>query len=158
MLMTIRIRRLFAMALAAALSACASGPDERPAGSGAATAPAQSAGRSGCNALAQFSRTSFLAADQNRDGKVDEAEFASDVAAAFAGEDRNMDYQLARAELPEAPSGSFERVDSDRSGALSFKEVTQAKMAEFQRADANADGALSMDEVMRFNAAQHGGC
>jgi hypothetical protein len=145
-------RKALAASLVLIASACASGGDERAA---ATPTPAQS---DACVTLMQFSRTTFIAADQNRDGVIDEAEFASDVAAAFAGEDRNSDYQLAQAELPEAPSGTFERIDSDRSGALSFKELVQAKMGEFQRADANGDGVLSIGEVMRFNAAQHGGC
>jgi Ca2+-binding EF-hand superfamily protein len=147
-------RKALAVSLALIASGCASGGDERAAAPATTPAPAQSA----CVTLMQFSRTTFVAADENRDGVIDEAEFASDVAAAFAGEDRNRDYQLARAELPEAPSGTFERIDSDRSDVLSFKELMQAKMGEFQRADANGDGVLSISEVMRFNAAQHGGC
>ncbi len=148
-------RKALTVSLAILISACASGGDEHVAAPAATPASVQSPA---CVTLMQFSRTTFTAADQNRDGVIDEAEFASDVAAAFAGEDRNRDYQLARAELSEAPSGTFERIDSDRSGSLSFKELMQAKLQEFQRADANGDGVLSISEVMRFNAAQHGGC
>jgi Ca2+-binding EF-hand superfamily protein len=119
---------------------------------------AQTTGRSDCEILSVFSRTSFIAADQNGDGVVSEAEFASDVAAAFAGQDRNMDGSLRRAELPDAPSGAFERIDRDRNGALSFRELMLQKLAEFERADANKDGVLAIEEVMRFNVVQHGGC
>jgi hypothetical protein len=150
--------RSFAVCLAIAASACAPGGDERAANPTTTPATAQSSGSSDCETLARFSRVSFIAADRNGEGVIDEAEFARDVAAAFAGEDRDSDHRLTRSELPEAPSGAFERLDSDRSGYLSFDEIMQAKLDEFQRVDTNRDDVLSISEVTRFNAAQHGGC
>jgi Ca2+-binding EF-hand superfamily protein len=141
-------------------SACASGEDQRATSGTTAAAPAstQSSGQAGCDMLVRFDRTTFDAADRNRDGVVDEAEFAGDVAAAFAGEDSNLDSQLARAELPDAPPGSFDRIDSDHNSVISFKELMQVKLDEFRRTDTNGDGVLSMNEVMRYNASQYGGC
>jgi hypothetical protein len=146
--------RGFVVCLAITASACASSEAERTA---AAPAGSQTAALSPCDSIARFTRISFIAADRNNDGVVDEAEYASDAAGAFAGEDRNHDYQLSRSELPDAPPGTFDRIDSDRSGTISFKELMQMKLDEFQRADTNKDGVLSVVEVTRFNAGQ-GGC
>jgi hypothetical protein len=145
--------RGLAICLAAVVSACAATGGDRET---ATATPTQSSNVSGCEAVARFSRISFIAADRNNDGVIDEAEFASDVAAAFAGEDKDLDGQLTRAELPDAPSGSFERVTASRGGAVTFKELMAAKMAEFERADTNNDGVLSIVEVARFNARQEG--
>ena len=152
-------RRGLAVCLVVAVSACASSRDERAASptTMATLMSAQSAEQSDCGALSRFSRMTFIAADRNHDGVIDEAEYAGDVVAAFAGEDANLDNQLSRSELPDAPSGTFDRLNSSHSGALTVKELMQAKMAEFQRADTNGDGVLSIDEVTRFNA-QQGGC
>lgn len=151
--------RGLAVCLVVAVSACASSGDERAASPTTTATPtsALSAEQSRCDALARFSRMTFIAADRNHDGVIDEAEYVGDAAAAFAGEDVNRDYKLSRSELPDAPSGSFDRLNASHSGALTFDELMQAKMAEFQRADTNGDGVLSIDEVMRFNA-QQGGC
>jgi Ca2+-binding EF-hand superfamily protein len=146
-------QRAFALGLGFFLCACASGMDQQaaaPQGSGSSANPA-------CENLMQFSRITFAAADQNRDGVIDEAEFASDVAAAFAGQDANHDEKLTQSELAGAPPGTFERLNTSHTGALTFKEVRQAKLAEFQRADTNGDGVLSWSEVEQYNARQ-GGC
>ena len=152
---TVLIRSGLAVCLVVAVSACASREDERAAAT--PPAPSQSAEQSVCKTIARFRRITFMAADRNHDGVVDEAEYVGDVAAAFAGEDVNRNYQLTRSELPEAPSGTFERINTSHTGALTFNELMQAKMEEFQRADLNKDGVLTLQEVTRFNA-QQGGC
>ena len=150
------VRKILAIPVVLLVSGCASGSDERAAAPAATPTPA--AQSTACPSLTQFSKATFLAADRNGDGVIDEGEFAADAAAAFSGEDQNRDYRLARSELPEAPSGSFERLDANGDGVLSFSELRQAKLSEFQRADTNGDGVLSIGEVTRFNATQTGGC
>src|SRR5262249_2895616 len=86
-----------ALSLVAVASACTperdqwSGAPQTSAASGGASgipgAYGATPGASGCEVIKQFSRMSFLAADRNHDGVVDEAEYAGDAAAAFAGED-----------------------------------------------------------------------
>src|SRR5690349_12849024 len=130
---TVLIYRSLAVCVLAAASACSSSGDQRAASPTAAATPV-STQQSACDAIVRFSRITFIAADRNHDGVIDEAEYVGDVAAAFAGEDVNRNYQLTRSELPEAPSGTFERLNTSHSGALTFNELMQAKMAEFQRA------------------------
>jgi hypothetical protein len=143
--------RVLAICLAAVTSACASGGSEREAASGA---PTQASSASGCETVARFSRISFVAADRNNDGVINEAEFAADAAAAFAGEDKDHDGRLTRAELPGAPSGAVERVSATNSDVITFKDLMAAKMAQFDRADTNKDGVLSIVEVTQFNERQ----
>lgn len=139
-------------------SACVdSGNEPRTAAAATAQPDAASArAASDCRAIARFSRISFIAADLNGDGVIDEAEFASDIAAAFAGEDKDLDRCLTRAELPDAPSGAFERINPHDGSSFTFRELMAAKLVEFDRADANRDGVLSIGEVSRFNARQDG--
>jgi hypothetical protein len=155
-----------AVSLVAVASACTS---ERNEWSGAPQTSAGSAGAyeagaygsapgsSGCEIIKRFSKVSFIAADRNHDGVVDEAEYAGDAAAAFAGEDSNLDSQLTQNELPGAPAGSFQRINVSHNGAVTFKEVMQMKLSEFQSADTNGDGVLTLAEVTQFNMRQ-GGC
>jgi hypothetical protein len=95
---------------------------------------------------------SFLAADANGDGAVDEAELASDQAKRFAQLDADADGSLSPADLAEHDAASFAAIDRDGDGKLSFEEVMAAKMADFTGADADGDGRLSYDEVTRFEA------
>ena len=95
---------------------------------------------------------SFLAADANGDGVVDEAELASDQAKRFAQLDADADGSLSPAELAEHDAASFAAVDRDRDGKLSFEEVMAAKMTDFTGADADRDGRLSYEEVAGFEA------
>ena len=147
-------RRGIVVCITVGVCACA---DQEQRTEVAQAAPTQYSGSSVCETVSTFSKASFVAADRNNDGVIDEAEFVADAAGAFAGQDHDGDYQLTRAELPTAPAGSFETRDSDRSGTLTFPELMRTKAADFQRADINGDGVLSEIEVAQFNARQ-GGC
>jgi hypothetical protein len=97
---------------------------------------------------------SFLAADANGDGMVDEAELAADQAKRFAQLDADGDDSLSPADLAEHDAASFAAVDRDGDGKLSFEEVMAAKMVDFTGADADRDGRLSYGEVAAFEAKQ----
>jgi hypothetical protein len=158
--------RGLALCLAIVVAACAYHQDEGTATTGSptqSTSVAATSGSSGqsaapatCDMIDRFSRTSFMAADQNHDGVVDEAEFAADAAAAFAAADKNHSYRLTQSDFPNAPPGRFELLNTSHSGYLTFNELMQTKMAEFHQADTNGDGALSLDEVIQFNRRQAG--
>jgi hypothetical protein len=109
-----------------------------------------------CDTIDRFSRASFMAADQNHDGVIDEAEFAADAAAAFAAADKDHSYRLTAADFPNAPPDRFQLLNTSHSGYVTFNQLMQTKMAEFHQADTNGDGALTLDEVIQFNRRQAG--
>jgi hypothetical protein len=112
----------------------------------AAAQPAQDA--------AGTSELSFLAADTDGDGLLDEAELGADQAKRFRELDANADGYLEAGEL-ETPDGAmFAAVDKDGDGKLSFVEVMNAKMVGFTAADTNADGRVSFEEVTVFEGKQ----
>jgi hypothetical protein len=111
---------------------------------GPMTAVAQTASADGTDEL------SFRAADQNWDGRVDEAELAADLAKRFLHLDANRDGLLAPGELAEHDPARFAALDANGDGRLSFDEVMGEKLQDFGRADVNHDGRLSYDEVVRY--------
>jgi hypothetical protein len=155
-----------ALSLAAIVSACAyhqgqgTATTAPPTQSVSIAAMSGSSGQSGgpvtCEMIDRFSRISFMAADQNHDGVIDEAEFAADAAAAFAAADKNHSYRLTASDFPNAPPGRFQLLNTSHSGYVTFNELMKTKMAEFHQADTNGDGTLSLDEVIQFNRRQAG--
>ena len=92
----------------------------------------------------------FEAADTSGDGRIDEAELATDTVAAFVAVDRNGDDRLSAEELREAGVASIGTLDADKNGSLTIIEVMNAKIVEFQNADANGDGELLPEEFIQF--------
>ena len=92
----------------------------------------------------------FEAADTSGDGRIDEAELATDTVAAFVAVDGNGDDRLSAEELREAGVTSIGTLDIDKSESLTIVEVMNAKIVEFQNADANGDGELTFEEVSQF--------
>ena len=119
------------------------------------------AAAAGHGALAQTadsaSRTnelSFLAADTNGDGLVDEAELGADQAKRFADLDADGDGFITAAELDAPDRAQFSAIDQNGDGKLSFVEVMAAKMDDFGAADGNGDHRVSYEEVVAFEGKQ----
>lgn len=103
----------------------------------------------------QGSRTgelSFLAADTNGDGLIDEAELTADQAKRFRQLDADRNGLLSPGELSEHDPAAFTALDTNGDGQLSFSEVMAGKLSDFARADGSGDGRLSYDEVVKFEA------
>ncbi len=94
--------------------------------------------------------TAFEAADTSGDGRIDEAELATDTVAAFVTVDSNGDDRLSAAELLEGGVASIGTLDVDKNESLTIVEVMNAKIVEFQNADANGDGELTIEEFIEF--------
>jgi len=97
---------------------------------------------------------SFLAADTNGDGLVDEAELAADQAKRFKQLDASGDGFLTPDELDAHTAAMFAAIDRNGDGKLSFIEVMTAKMNDFKRADVNGDGRVSYQEIVVFEGKQ----
>lgn len=95
---------------------------------------------------------SFLAADTNGDGLVDEAELTADQAKRFHQLDADQDGLLSTDELAAHDPAAFTALDKNADGKLSFAEVMAGKLPDFARADTGGDGRLSYDEVVQFEA------
>lgn len=95
---------------------------------------------------------SFMAADTNGDGLVDEAELTADQAKRFHKLDTSGDGFLTPDELAVHDETRFAQIDKNHDGRLSFTEVMQAKLIDFGAADTNGDGRLSYDEIVVFEA------
>jgi len=100
------------------------------------------------------SKISFYHADQNKDGMVDEAEYAADAIAAFTIVDSDNDHKLEAHELKGADAEMIQRIDKNGDQVLDFKEVMANKMALYKEIDEDSDGVLSIDEVIEYNESQ----
>lgn len=107
------------------------------------------------------SRQIFVAADLDKDGFVDIAEFHNDVVRAFHVLDHNRDGYISVDEIRSIPDktrvdfllGALKRADKDGDGRLSFKEVVEVRMAYFDAADGDGDERLSLAEVIAYDDA-----
>ena len=86
---------------------------------------------------------SFMAADTNGDGLVDEAELAADQAKRFKQLDTNGDGYLTPDELEAHDRRSRSWRSTATGRQISFIEAMTAKMDDFMRADTNRDGRVS---------------
>ena len=100
------------------------------------------------------SELSFLAADTDGDGLVDEAELSADQAKRFRELDANRDGAVDAGELDAHDPSQFSGVDRNGDGKLTFVEVMSAKMDDFNAADTNGDGRVSYEEVEMFEGKQ----
>lgn len=98
------------------------------------------------------STLAFAAADQDGDGRVNEAEVASDTAAGFSSLDTNGN-EFEPQELGAHSPAVFKRLDADGNGRLSLLEVMEHKLKVMKDADGNGDGTLSEDEVIYYDLA-----
>ncbi|MGD9510751.1 MAG: hypothetical protein AB7I59_00715 [Geminicoccaceae bacterium] len=96
----------------------------------------------------EHQRAAFAAADTNRDGVIDEAEFAADVITAFVAHDADLDEVVIITDLPVELRGHAARVDVDVDGRLSFEEVRAFKLRQFELLDANGDLLLELEEIV----------
>ena len=97
---------------------------------------------------------SFMAADTNGDGLVDEAELAADQAKRFKRLDANGDGFLTPDELETHEAIAFAAIDASKDDKISFAEAMSAKMSAFARADTNHDGRISWEEIVVFEGQQ----
>jgi Ca2+-binding EF-hand superfamily protein len=95
---------------------------------------------------AAFLQARFDAADANRDGRLDLAEFRN----LRPQRDGRPQQDGRRAERrAEQSAAMFRALDADRDGAVTLADLTPASEAMFRMADRNADGAVTQDEVGR---------
>lgn len=98
--------------------------------------------------------------DENGDGKLSSAEYATASAKLFQSIDADGDGSIGLGELDAARSAlrmtdetSSEKLiaasDNDRDGKLTLAEFVASSNARFQRADANQDGFLDQSEWMK---------
>ncbi len=102
----------------------------------------------------EFSKAAFQAADQNKDGFVDEAEFAMDTITSFVELDNDNNKSLDKSELIDPNMDAWRKRDINSDNVLTLKEIMQGKMKDFQIIDKNKDGLLSEDEVILYDKAQ----
>jgi Ca2+-binding EF-hand superfamily protein len=95
-------------------------------------------------------REAFDAADTTGDGRIDEAELATDTVAAFVSVDDNGDDRITADELAEAGGPDVGKVDTDQNKKLDINEVMRAKLKEFKAADKDGDGELTFEEVTEY--------
>ena len=115
------------------------------------------AGVATAQTVEQSNRTdemSFMAADTNGDGLVDEAELAADQAKRFKRLDANGDGFVTPDELEAHDQITFMAIDTNKDGKISFAEAMTAKMDAFMRADTNHDGRISWQEIVVFEGQQ----
>jgi Ca2+-binding EF-hand superfamily protein len=101
-----------------------------------------------------FSQAAFEAADQNKDGVIDEAEYVSDFVAGFVALDDDKDRKIHKEELANHDPKSFADSDINQDGYLSLDEVMDTKLEDFDAADANNDGVLSLQEVTQYDVSK----
>lgn len=84
------------------------------------------------------------AADANKDGKIDKAEYQKFMEVTFVTYDVNKDGNLEWSEVKEIiPVAVFKAADANGNNALSRSEFMTQVMKDFEAADRNADGALN---------------
>ncbi len=84
------------------------------------------------------------AADTNKDGKIDKAEYQKFMEVTFVTYDVNKDGNLEWSEVKEIiPVAVFKAADANGNNALSRSEFMTQVMKDFEAADRNADGALN---------------
>jgi len=88
--------------------------------------------------------------DQNKDQRVDRAEFRFQKMEVYFLRDTNRDDKLSREELPSVSDTAFRAADANRDGTLSGYEFNQAGFAKFEALDHNKDGFITLDEVHAY--------
>jgi len=101
-----------------------------------------------------FSKAAFHAADQNKDGFVNEAEYSADIIDAFVDLDKNNNKKIEKNELIEPDMTDFKETDSNKDNVLTFDEIMQGKMDDYQSIDKNKDGLLTVEETILYDKAQ----
>lgn len=92
----------------------------------------------------------FAMMDENKDRRVDRAEFRFQKMQIYFLRDVNQDDKLSREELPYVSASAFGAADSNRDGTLSGYEFNQAGFAKFEALDHNKDGSITLDEVRAY--------
>ena len=92
----------------------------------------------------------FRLMDENKDQRVDRAEFRFRIMEVFQIRDTNRDDKLSKEELPAINAAAFGVADENRDGKLSGYEFNQARFARFNALDGNKDGFISLDEVRAY--------
>ena len=88
--------------------------------------------------------------DQNKDQRVDRAEFSFKKMEVYFLRDTNRDDKLSKQELPSVSETAFRAADANRDGTLSGYEFYQAGFAKFEALDHNKDGYITLDEVYAY--------
>jgi Ca2+-binding EF-hand superfamily protein len=101
-----------------------------------------------------FSQATFEAADQNKDGFIDETEYVSDFVTGFMTLDDDKNRKIHKNELADHDPESFAKSDINKDGYLSLDEIMEIKLKDFKTADTNSDGVLSLQEVSQYDASQ----
>jgi hypothetical protein len=92
----------------------------------------------------------FAMMDDNKDQRVDRAEFRFQKMQIYFLRDANQDDKLSREELPYVSKTAFGAADANRDGTLSGYEFNQAGFAKFEALDRNKDGFITLDEVRAY--------
>lgn len=104
-----------------------------------------------------FVNTRFTAADTDRSGGLNMAEFAG-LRASPADAPSPRPEQAAR--MDQMRAGMFRALDADSNGQITLVEIRPMVEARFRAADANADGAVVRDEMPQrghHRGGHHGG-
>ncbi len=89
----------------------------------------------------------FVILDEDRDGRIDRAEFLYRVMEVFFRRDKNRDTMISRAEATSLSPQYFRQTDLDGDGQLSSYEFNQARFAKFELYDLNRDQIITLDEL-----------
>ena len=92
----------------------------------------------------------FAMMDDNKDQRVDRAEFRFQKMQIYFLRDANQDDRLSKEELPSVSKTAFSAADLNRDGTLSGYEFNQAGFVKFEALDHNKDGYISLDEVRAY--------
>jgi Ca2+-binding EF-hand superfamily protein len=100
----------------------------------------------------QLSRQQIIeSADENKDGRIDRAEFLHRMQEAFFFVDTNKDGYVTLEEYQQAIQGAapqrFTRADRNQDGKVSMEEFLKAVNADVDAADKNGDGVLDTTEI-----------
>ena len=101
-----------------------------------------------------FSKAAFHAADHNKDGYINEAEYAANIIETFVAMDKNKDEKIEKNELIDPNIEKFKKIDSNNDNMLTFNEIMQSKMDDFEAIDKDKDGRLSLKETIAYDKAQ----
>lgn len=104
--------------------------------------------------VAYAQESDFAAADANKDGRVDRAEYEKRMMDVFYLADVNKDGVLEIEEVAVVERSVFERADTDNNDKVTLREFMIVRMADFDAADTNKDGALSKAEVDAWSASR----
>lgn len=88
--------------------------------------------------------------DENKDGRIDQAEFRFRKMEVYYLRDTNRDDRLSKDELPNVSAAAFNAADTKRDGTLSGYEFNQAGFARFEALDHNRDGFITLEEVHAY--------